>query len=157
MVRYHSGGDHIVVEDLVGCNGRRTFDKEPSMSRRVSLLDAPTYNAHPSLPKLNSQLEIRKRNKILSTLIRDPLRRPLIRLPLLQAPHILVQLGEARLAQGRSLGGSLETKMHHDIRARKTVATEELAPGFRKVVFEESAVLFQLWADESAIDLIGDA
>jgi hypothetical protein len=78
-------------------------------------------------PLLKLQFEIRKRDKLLPTLIRDPLRRPLIRLPLLHAPHVLVQLGEARLAQRRSLGCSFQAEMYHDIRACETLATEELA------------------------------
>lgn len=110
-------------------------------------------------PDSHLQLRVTKRNVFLSTRLLHPLRSTLIRIPLLQPPHVLVQLGVARLAQRQPLRGTLKSEMDHDIGSCELVAAEELALAgrFDEVVLEEVEVRLQLWVDEARVDLTGDA
>jgi hypothetical protein len=47
--------------------------------------------------------------------------------------------------------------MHHDVRSREFLSTEELTGGLAKVIFKEIAVFLQLWVDEGSIDLASDS
>ena len=105
----------------------------------------------------NLQLRIAERHVSLSTRLFHPLRRPLIRIPLLQSPHVLVKLRVARLAQRNTLAGSLKAKVNHNVCSCDVGATEELSLGRRldEVIFQEVKVRLELWVYERAVDFGG--
>jgi len=105
------------------------------------------------------QLRVTKRNILLSTRLLHPLRSTHIPIPLLQPPHVFIQLGVTRLTQREPLRRALKSKVNHDIRSGQLVAAEELALARRvdEVVLEEVEVRLQLWIDEAGVDLAGDA
>ncbi len=73
------------------------------------------------------QLCITKGNECLSTRFFDPLRSALVRIPLLQPPHVLIQLGITCLAQRQPLRRTFKPEMDHDIGSGELVAAEEFS------------------------------
>jgi hypothetical protein len=101
--------------------------------------------------------QIRVRNILLATLFRDALCSPLICIPLLQSPHVLIQLRVGGLIEWHTTSSALKSKMQHDVRSREFISTEELASGFGEVIFKEIAVFLELRIDERSIHLASDA
>jgi hypothetical protein len=110
-------------------------------------------------PSTPLKLGIAKRYILLLARLLDLLSCSLVRVPLLQPPHILVQIWVVRIAQRYALAGSLEPKVNHNVCCGQAGTAEELSFGgrFHKVVFQEIKVILQLWVHKRAVDFGGDA
>ena len=105
------------------------------------------------------KLGVAERNILFLACLLDSLSRPLVRIPLLQPSHVLVQVGVACLAQRYTLAAALERKVDHDVCCGDAGTAEELSFrwGLHEVVFQKVKMQLDLWVHEGTVDFGRDS